>query len=188
MCGCCDSQPPLDDSFEPGLQPTTLDNVLKLRQPPRRTRFERSVRLLMFIVIGIPRSLIAGSYGFVMTVVYESIVTFWTFVGAPEVLRFPLQVLWYIFCRIFLFLLGVVRIRYHGKCNPRARFLVSNHLCFLDRWLFWWLWPNPLDKKELLELPAGKAVLDVFRGILVDSSKSCGLTNYILQRLRPDDE
>jgi hypothetical protein len=38
------------------------------------------------------------------------------------------------------------------------------------------------------ELPAGKAVLEVFRGFVVDRSKSCGLTKYQLQNLSPNDD
>jgi hypothetical protein len=87
-----------------------------------------------------------------------------------------------------LFLLGVMKINYRGSPDRTAKFLVSNHLCFLDRWLFWWLWPSPLDKKEMHELPAGKAVLEVFRGLVVDRSKSCGLTKYQLQNLSPNED
>jgi hypothetical protein len=183
-----DAQPPLGIGFSPEFQHAGVERLRELRRPPSRTVPQHIVRLALFIVVGVPRTLVAGLYGFVLTVCYESLVTCWQWFNSPEFLRFPLQVLWYVACRVFLFLLGVVKINYRGAPDRAAKFLVSNHPCFFDRWLFWWLWPCPLDKMEMHELPAGKAVLDVFRGVIVDRSKSCGLTKYVLQNLSADDD
>jgi 1-acyl-sn-glycerol-3-phosphate acyltransferase len=181
-----DTQPPLGLGF--ARVHTTTEDLRRLRRPAPRTLRQQILRFMLFVLVGIPRTAIAGVYGFVLTVCYESLVTCWQWFQSPEILRFPLQVLWYVACRVFLFLLGVVKINYHGTRDRSAKFLVSNHLCFFDRWLFWWLWPSPVDKKEMYELPAGKAVLDVFGGLIVDRSKSSGLTEYLLQNLSADDD
>lgn len=83
--------------------------------------------------------------------------------------------------RIFLFILGFVKISYHGELDLEARFLVSNHLCFFDNWLFLPLFPRPLDKVEILNLPAMKSVWDIFQGLSVDRTRSSGMAKTLFQ-------
>ena len=179
-CDFRDSQPPLGLSFEAKFHPMTVEQLRAIRSPPSRPLTAHLVRFLLFLVIGVPRAIIAFCYAFIATLLLDLVVTLWHLGGAKELYRRPLQTLCCAVLRIFLFILGFVRISFHGELDPEARILVSNHLCFFDNWLFLPLFLRPMDKVETLNLPAMKSIWDVFRGISVDRARSLRMSKHVV--------
>jgi lysophosphatidylcholine acyltransferase/lyso-PAF acetyltransferase len=159
----------------------TIEDLRKARQRPYRPFVDTIIRVLMFLVIGVPRAVLGGAYIFIAAIFFESVVTVWRIFGCPESFRRSIQILWNALARILLAILGIVQINYHEKVDPDARFLVSNHLCFFDRWLFLPLLPRPLDKKEILAFPGIRAAFGVFNGITVDRTRSTGMTKVLIK-------
>jgi hypothetical protein len=81
-------------------------------------------------------------------------------------------------------LLGFVRIQFHGEIDPSARFVVANHICFFDAWLFLGLGMRPLGKKELFALPFLRDVADLYDAIAVDRSRNTGITRLLVENAK----
>lgn len=173
--------PPLPSSEsmqqQKALRHCTVQELKKYRKPPKLTH----AQIVFFLVIGVLRCAITVIYAVVAGAVFLVSYTIWTSFGSPEGLRTALKHLWSALARVFLFLLGMFRIKFHGQPDSDCRFILSNHVCFFDGWLFLPLLPRPLDKKELLELPCLREVWHVFDGITVDRTKSCGMTHVLIK-------
>lgn len=160
---------------------TTIEELKEMRRPPKYTRKQFLIQLFFFMLFGIPRALFCMVYGVIAAFFWISAVTIWQSLGAPEYLRQPLKLFWCALARILLFLLGIIRINYRGQPDSDARFIISNHTCFFDAWMFLPLLPRPLDKKELLEIPCIGEMWRVFDGIVVDRTKSNGATKILIE-------
>ncbi|KAH0788661.1 Acyltransferase family protein [Histomonas meleagridis] len=160
------------------LQHCTVDQLKKLRKPPKLN----FLNIIYFLIFGIPRAIIVLIYSLPAGAIFLIACTIWSSLGSPESFRIKLKHLWSALARVFLFLLGIYRINFHGQPDSDCRFILSNHACFFDGWLFLPLLPRPLDKKELLSLPCFKEMWHVFDGITVDRTKSCGMTHVLIER------
>jgi len=89
--------------------------------------------------------------------------------------------MWSSCARIFIFFLGYTRIRFHGKLDPDSRFIIANHTCFFDSWMFLPFGPRILGKKEILNIPVIREMSEVYQGISVDRSKSTGVTKLLVE-------
>ena len=177
-------QPPISNdpsmSQQQSLKHTTILELKKLRKPPKYTFLQTLAQLGMFLIFGIVKAVASLSYCLIAGSFLAVLVTVWKAVGAPESWRIPIKRLWAATARILLFLLGFYKINFHGQPDSDSRFLISNHTCFFDGWLFLPLLPRPLDKKELLNIPFIKEMWEVFDGICVDRTKSCGMTKVLV--------
>ena len=178
-------QPPISNdpnmSQQQSLTHTTIAELKKLRKPPKYTLPQTLLQLFMFLVFGVVKGIASLTYCVIAGSFLAVLVTIWKTVGAPESWRRPIKLLWAAMARILLFLLGFFKIKYHGQPDSDSRFLISNHTCFFDGWLFLPLLPRPLDKKELLDIPFFKEMWQVFDGISVDRTKSCGMTKILVE-------
>ena len=170
---------PHDESMhkQTTLQHCTVADLKKYRKPPKIT----TSQIIYFFIFGILRGTIAIIYAIVAGTIFLISSTIWTSFGSPESFRIVLKHLWSALARVFLFILGIYRINFHGQPDSDCRFILSNHSCFFDGWLFLPLLPRPLDKKELLELPCLKEMWHVFDGITVDRTRSCGMTHVLIE-------
>ena len=180
----CYQPPKTDDKSlhqQTRLRESSVDELKKLRKPPKYTLSQRILQILLFLVFGVVRSIISLAYSVIAGTLFILVCTIWKSFGSPESWRTPLKLLWAALARILLFSLGIYRINYHGQPDSDARFIISNHTCFFDGWLFLPLLPRPLDKVELLEIPVISDMWNVFEGISVDRTKSCGMTKVLLK-------
>lgn len=173
---------PKDDSLYNQTAPTevTMEELMEYRKVPKFSTKIVVIQALMSIVFGIPKVVLGLAFGLIAGPFFVVAVSIWRAFGKPEAWREPLKKLWSTFARIFLFFLGFVKVNYHGHPDSDARFIVANHTCFFDGWFFLPFGPRPLGKKELLDIPCIREMADVYRGIPVDRSKSCGLTKELI--------
>jgi 1-acyl-sn-glycerol-3-phosphate acyltransferase len=82
---------------------------------------------------------------------------------------------------VLLLSVGLVRITFSWQINQDARFIVPNHLCFFDGFLFLGLPFRPLGKRELLHIPCLTDMCDVHNGITVDRTRSSGMLQVLLE-------
>jgi 1-acyl-sn-glycerol-3-phosphate acyltransferase len=163
------------------LLPITVDQLKKLRKPPKYSVRLSILQFAMFLVFGLVKLVIATLYGVIAGCLFMFLCSLWRTFGAPDSYRNSLKLLWSALSRIFLFLIGIYKINYHGQPDSDCRFLISNHICFFDSWLFVPFLPRPLDKRELLKLPCIRDVWSVFDGIPVDRTRSTGMTKILLE-------
>lgn len=178
-----ETQPPFDPNYtkQTELTHTTVEELKSLRIPPEYHGKYLIFQLILFVIIGVPRAFIASLYTIIAGGIFVLLVAVWRALGCPEDLRHYLMIYWAAGSRVLLFLLGFFRINFHGEIDTDSRFIVSNHSCFFDSWLFLPFYPKPLEKKEIFELPIIRDMVDIFGGIAVDRSKSCGLTKELLK-------
>jgi 1-acyl-sn-glycerol-3-phosphate acyltransferase len=163
------------------LLPITVEQLKKLRKPPKYPLHLAILQFAMFLVFGVVKLVIATLYGIIAGCLFMFLCSLWRTLGAPDAYRSSLKLLWSGLSRIFIFLIGIYRINYHGQPDSDCRFLISNHVCFFDSWLFVPFLPRPLDKRELLKLPCIRDVWSVFDGIPVDRTRSTGMTKILLE-------
>ena len=178
-----DTLPSFDPNYsnQTELTETTMQELKRLRKPPKYTFSQKFLQILLFIIIGIPRSIIAIVFCIIFGFIFTLSVTTWKTFGSPEYYRKLLMLLWASGARVFLLILGIIKINFHGEYDTDSRFVVSNHICFFDSWLFLPFYPKPLETKEILTLPVLRDMCEVFGGIPVDRTKSTGLTKDLLR-------
>ncbi|KAH0791024.1 Acyltransferase family protein [Histomonas meleagridis] len=173
---------PTDESLYHQTAPreTTIEELNEYRKLPTYTTKQKIIQIILFILIGIPKIIVVVPYSLVAGLFFLLLATIWRSLGRPESWRGYLKKLWTVIARIFLFILGFHRIRFHGTPDPDARFIVGNHTCFFDGWLYLPFDVRPLGKKELLDIPLFREMSDVYQGIPVDRSRSTGLTKVLI--------
>jgi 1-acyl-sn-glycerol-3-phosphate acyltransferase len=92
----------------------------------------------------------------------------------------PLKISWLVISRIFMWILGFHRLRFHGTLDSTARFFVGNHTCFFDGWLFTRWGPRILAKKEMLRMPLMRENADIFDAVAVDRGEQQGLSKRLI--------
>lgn len=177
------AHPPIPTENHPRQQsliPVTLDELRRLRKPPKYGFARTLAQLPLFCIFGLFKVVFGLIYSVIAGAMFIGLCAVWRAFGSPEPLRTPLKLLWSALSRILLFILGIYKINYHGQPDSDARFVISNHVCFFDAWLMMPLLPRPLDKIELLSIPCFREVWDVFDGISVDRRRSCGMTKVLV--------
>jgi 1-acyl-sn-glycerol-3-phosphate acyltransferase len=162
------------------LIPVTLEELRRLRKPPKYDLKHTLLQLLFFLIFAPIKVVFGLIYGVISGAIFIGLCAIWRAFGSPEPFRTPLKLLWSALSRILLFILGIYKINYHGQPDSDARFLISNHACFFDAWLLTPLLPRPLDKIELLSIPCFREIWEVFDGISVDRRRSCGMTKVLV--------
>ncbi|KAH0791239.1 Acyltransferase family protein [Histomonas meleagridis] len=181
---------PKDESLYHQKAPTevTIEQLLELRKLPKYTVQQRILHIIMFIIFGIPKALLALTFALITVPFFVLGCAIWRTLGRPMNGRKFLIKFWAIIARIFLFFLGYLKVNFHGQYNPEARFITPNHTCFFDGWLFLGFGPRALAKKEITQQLIFKDVADVYQGISVDRSKSTGVSKIILESAKNPDE
>jgi len=158
----------------------SVEELLKYREVPKYNLFYTIIQVILTMIFGIPKIVFGLVYGLIAGGFFILAASMWRSFGKPESWRMPLKKLWAILARVFLFLLGFYKITFKNSPDPDARFMVANHICFFDGWLFLPFLPRPLGKKELLDVPCIRDMCEIYHGIAVDRSKSCGLTKELI--------
>ena len=158
----------------------TIEELLQYRKVPTYSTSILVIQIIMTLLFGVVKVILALAFGLIAGPFFILAASIWRSVGRPESWRNPLKKLWSTLARIFLFFLGYAKVNFHGTPDPDARFLVANHTCFFDGWFFLPFGPRPLGKKELLDIPCIRDMAEVYEGIPVDRSKSCGLTKELI--------
>jgi 1-acyl-sn-glycerol-3-phosphate acyltransferase len=159
----------------------TVEELIQLRKPPKYTWFQRFCQILLFLIFGPLKIVTAVPFGIISGAFFVLLVSIWRSLGRPEPFRRVLMKLWAVVARVFLFLIGFHRIRYHGAQDSDARFLVGNHTCFFDGWFYLPFEPRLLGKKELAKVPVIGDMADVYRAIPVDRGQSTGVTKILIE-------
>jgi hypothetical protein len=179
-----DYHPPLpaDESLyhQTKLSDVTQEELLKYRELARYTAFQRILYIAYFLVFGVLRLAVSLSFAAIAGGLFMMCAAIWRSFGRPEAWRSFLRQFWAQSARIFPFLLGFVKVTYHGTPDPAARFLVGNHICFFDGWWLLKFVVTPLGKQELLRIPCMREVADVCQAIAVDRSRSTGVTKLLI--------
>jgi hypothetical protein len=82
---------------------------------------------------------------------------------------------------VLLLSVGLVGIAFSGQIDPHAGFIVPNHVCFFDGFLFLGLAFRPLGKRELLRTPYLTDTCEMCDGIAVNQTRSSGLSQVLLE-------
>lgn len=174
---------PKDESLYNQTAPAdvTLEELMEYRKMPTYTTLQKIYHVIMFIIIGIPKAILALCFAIIAGGSYMILCAIWRTMGRPEYFRSPLRQLWAIISRALLFILGFYRQRYHGKVDNDARFIVPNHVCFFDGWHFFRFGPRLIGKREILNIPVMSDVADVFQGFAVNREKSTGISQLLIQ-------
>ncbi|OHT13025.1 Acyltransferase family protein [Tritrichomonas foetus] len=159
----------------------TLEELEELRKIPKYNIFQKIHHVVYFMIFGIPKVIFASMFMFVAGPTFLIACAIWRILGSPASSRYYLKILWSYISRIFLFLIGFVKITFHGQVDPNARFITPNHTCFFDGWYFTPLGPRIIGKKELLDIPLLKDVSEIFEGIPVDRSKHTGISQVLIE-------
>jgi 1-acyl-sn-glycerol-3-phosphate acyltransferase len=108
----------------------------------------------------------------------------WRTFGCPESGRLFLRGLWQSISRIFIAILGCVKIEFQDELDPDERFVVANRGRFLDGWLFAGYDIHPLGKKELLSLPFVGDVAELYDATAVDRARNSGITKLLIDNAK----
>jgi 1-acyl-sn-glycerol-3-phosphate acyltransferase len=157
----------------------TEEELYELRKLPRYTSTQRFLQVLLFLVFAPIKIVLVIPYSILMGSVFMISCAVWRSLGRHDSGREFLKKLWEIIARIFLFLVGFHQIHFHGEYDDDARFIVANHTCFFDGWLFLPWGPRILGKREMLQFPLMRDNADVFQAIAVDRGSSNGLTSIL---------
>jgi hypothetical protein len=163
------------------LSECTVDELQKLRRPPSYTPFQKFCQIAYFLVFGLIKVILGLPFAIIGGAFFMLVVAIWRSLGRPEGFRRVLIKMWTVGARIFLFIIGFHRVRYHGTHDPDARFLVGNHTTFFDGWFYLPFEPRLLGKKELAGVPVLGEMADVYRAIQVDRAHSTGVTKILIE-------
>jgi hypothetical protein len=107
---------PKDKSLYNQTAPTevTIDELMEYRKVPKFSTKIVIIQVLMSLIFGIPKVILALLFGLFAGPFFIVIVSIWRAFGKPESWRKHLKMIWSIFSRIFLFFLGFVKVNYHG--------------------------------------------------------------------------
>lgn len=158
----------------------SIEELGQLRKIPTYTTKQKIIQIIYFLIFGIFKIVTALSFSLITGPLFIIAASIWKALNRPETLRNILKKVWSSVARILLFLLGFHRIRYHGELDPDARFIVANHVCFFDGWLFLPFGVRPLGKKEMLNIPVIREMADVYQAIPVDRSKNAGVSKLLI--------
>jgi 1-acyl-sn-glycerol-3-phosphate acyltransferase len=150
-----------------------------MRGSPRYSLLQKILQILLFLIFAPLKLVLAIPYSLLAGAVYMVGAAFWRSLGRPEIGRDILKRMWEIIARIFLFLLRFHQISFHNDYDDDARFIVANHTCFFDGWLFLPWGPRILGKKEVLNFPLMKDTADVYESLAVDRESTSGLTQIL---------
>ena len=177
--------PPIteDLSLHNQTQPSecTVEELEDLRKFPVYTQNQKILHIIYFLIFGIVKIIFSLSFALIAGPFFIIACTIWKSIGRPESWRDPLKKMWSAMARVFLFLMGFHRINFHGSLDSDARFIVANHVCFFDGWLFLPFGPRPLGKKEMLNIPIIREMNEIYQGIPVDRSKSTGVSKLLME-------
>lgn len=159
----------------------TYEELLELRKLPKYTLKQKIIQVLYFLIFGIPKIIAVLFFLPIGPTLFMLLCFIWRTMGRPQGFRKFIQRFYSVIARIFLFILGYHRVSYHGKIDPDARFIITNHVTFLDGWFFIPFCPRPLAKKELFSWPLIGDMLDIYEGISVDRSKHSGVSKKLME-------
>jgi 1-acyl-sn-glycerol-3-phosphate acyltransferase len=162
----------------------TPEALQQLRKFPRYPAHIKLLHILLFLVFGPPKILLALAFTLTAGTLHMIAAHIWMFLGRPDSGRSALKISWLVISRVFMFILGFHRIRYHGLVDHDARFFVANHTCFFDGWLFTAWGPRILAKKEMLNIPLMRENADIFDAIAVDRSARQGLAQRLVENAK----
>lgn len=162
----------------------TVDELLNLRKIPEFNLITKIRVIFLAVLFGIPKVIILIPITFISLFIFSALCVVWRALGKPNHLRESLKSLWTAISRVILFCCGISRVTFHGENSQDARFIVANHICFFDGWLFCPFGPRPLGKMELLKIPGLKDMAEIFDGIPVDRSKNNGLTRTLIENAK----
>ena len=164
------------------LDKISIEELIKTRESLKKTTFfDFLLKLFYFFIIGLPKLILIIIFIIIFGLIFILLFIFWKSLGKNYYFGQSLKLYWITFSRVLLFLFGIIKINFLGECNDDARFIVSNHLCFFDIFLFLPILPRILERKEILSLPLFKEFAELFGAIPVDRKNSCGLTLELIK-------
>ena len=159
----------------------TYEELLELRKLPKYTTFQKIIQVIYFIIFGIPKIIALIPFCLLCPTTFALLCIVWRALGRSKSFQKFLQRYYSFIARIFLFIIGFHRVCYHNAIDPDARFIILNHVCFLDGWFFLPFAPRPLAKKELFKYPVIGDMLQIYDGIPVDRSKHSGVSTKLIE-------
>jgi hypothetical protein len=167
------------------LSEVSVSELLAYCQPPAYALRHRVLHVAYFLVFGVLRVAALLVFAVIAGPLFLAACTLWRTFGRPESGRPALQRLWASIARVFLLVLGFVKIEFHGDIDPDARFLVTNHACFFDGWLFAGHGLRPVGGGALAALPVLGHVAEVYDAITVDGGRSAALLESAKNPAKP---
>jgi 1-acyl-sn-glycerol-3-phosphate acyltransferase len=158
----------------------TEEELRALREFPKYSVPQKIIQILLFLIFGLVKIISAVIYGILTGALFMLSCAIWRSLGRSDRGRAFLKKVWDVIARVFLFILGFHRIHFHGDYDEDARFIVANHTCFFDGWLFLPYEPRILAKKEMIHIPLMKDTAELFEAVPVDRSNSTGVTKILL--------
>jgi hypothetical protein len=166
------------------LTEVTESELLEYRKLPTYSLRQRLFHLLYFLIFGVVKLVAALFYTLIVGPVFLGGCALWRTLGRAESGRVFLRGLWGSISRIFMTIVGFAKIEFHGEIDPDARFIVANHVCFFDGWLFAGYGVRPLGKKELLKAPFLGDIAELYDAIPVDRSQNLGITKLLIDNAK----
>jgi 1-acyl-sn-glycerol-3-phosphate acyltransferase len=159
----------------------TVEELKGLRRFPCYTVQQKLLQVVLFLILGPPKIVLCLAFAIVSGALYILLVNIWRLFGRPGAFRNFLRSWWSGMARTIMFIFGIHRIHWHSSVDSSTRFLVANHVCFFDGWLFTPWWPRILAKREMLKLPLMRENADVYMAIPVDRGRASGTTQLLIE-------
>jgi 1-acyl-sn-glycerol-3-phosphate acyltransferase len=141
-----------------------------------------------FLVFGVVKLVSTLLFALLAAPFFIACCALWRAAGCPEWGRRFCRGLWAVITQVLLLLVGFVQITFSGQIDPDAPFIVPNHVCFFDGFLFLGLAFRPLGKRELLRISCLTDIGNVYNGIAVDRMRSSGLSQVLLEIANDSNE
>jgi 1-acyl-sn-glycerol-3-phosphate acyltransferase len=142
------------------------------------------LHIILFLIFGPPKIILGIAFTLTAGLLHILAAHIWMFLGRPEGGRSALKLSWLVISRVFMWIVGFHRVRFHGVVDSDSRFFVANHTCFFDGWLFTAWAPRILAKKEMLNVPLMRENADIFDAITVDRSERQGLAQRLVENAK----
>jgi 1-acyl-sn-glycerol-3-phosphate acyltransferase len=174
---------PKDPSLynQTSLTEVSESDLAQLRRFPRYSLFQKLLHIVYFLIFGVVKLLSILMFAIIAAPFFTACCAIWRAAGRPESGRRFCRGLWALITRVLLLTVGIMRITFSGQIDPDASFIVPNHVCFFDGWLFLGLGFRPLGKRELLRIPCLKDMCEVYDGIPVDRTRSSGISQVLIE-------
>lgn len=161
------------------------EEMRSLKNGPFFKWYHRVYQIITFFLFFGPIRLIGMTLSFVLTAIFIFIASSITkyFNCFSDKSRHIIISISRIGLRTFLWSLGVGWIQIEGEFDPDARFLICNHIGFLDPLIMIQIrYVIFVVKKEFTKVKILKNIIDICDPFYVDRSKNCGQTVEIIKR------
>jgi glycerol-3-phosphate O-acyltransferase 3/4 len=168
----------------------TYDELRADIRTPTYTWYQRLFQILcFFLFLGPIRIVILLLSAIILTTTIFSLRFICGCIGvdtAKVMIAYPLIAFG---ARLLLLALGIAWVHCDGDFDPKTRVILANHVGFLDPLIFIAKWKVTfVSKKEFRDVAFLRALMDCLHPLYADRTKSCGVTQQIINHIEDLNE